>query len=492
MAIKPQRGRYLTLEDVRVSYKHKDDTIHLTSQDPEIPNGEFFITLNRNTSTEAALRELLTEHDLIRQENVPVEEEKPYFRSGINPIPEHLMNAKLYNHKNNSSNYALIGSPGSGKSVVAMDVVARAHAMNIPTTVVGLASDYAQSLWSSGVQDITFYNFGVTERSPSFTTPLPRGHFNPFQMSLSDEQRATVLKKILVSAYKNTKGPDLYYLAAAQSFIDQAATEGQEAFLLQEAEPTLLKFFAFIAANNTHRIVDQIGFISWLISEEMTILLTNPALSWNPDIATIPAKTRTVWYDIGEFDNRSESSGRNIFVSNMFGELIYAKQEHHYLTRPPQSGVELFVLDNVFHFQGMHKSYLHLMRLTRSTNVVFVTTHHQLDDFCNSYKDDAGLAEFLLFRGAFGDKKTVALGKITDDMLKRLPSGEFWCSDQAINRGVVHVSPHISFNISFNTNPNSEKNKPVFEEMVANAIRQDSSSIIVGEVRDIDAADGLK
>jgi hypothetical protein len=59
MAKKPLRGNYLTLEDVRITYDKKTDSIHLTSKDKDLPDGGFHLTLNKGREAEQALRSLL-------------------------------------------------------------------------------------------------------------------------------------------------------------------------------------------------------------------------------------------------------------------------------------------------------------------------------------------------------------------------------------------------------------------------------------------------
>lgn len=59
MAKKPFKGNYLTLEDVRITYDEKTDSIHLTSKDKDLPPGGFHLTLNKGRDAEQALRSLL-------------------------------------------------------------------------------------------------------------------------------------------------------------------------------------------------------------------------------------------------------------------------------------------------------------------------------------------------------------------------------------------------------------------------------------------------
>jgi hypothetical protein len=58
--------KYLNLDGVRVSYNHKTDTIHLTSTDKDLSAEGFHLTLNKQSESEQALRNLLMEKGLIR------------------------------------------------------------------------------------------------------------------------------------------------------------------------------------------------------------------------------------------------------------------------------------------------------------------------------------------------------------------------------------------------------------------------------------------
>jgi hypothetical protein len=59
-------GKFLNLEGVRVSYRPKDDTIHITSTDEDLIAEGFHLTLSKGSASEFALRELLEEKGLIR------------------------------------------------------------------------------------------------------------------------------------------------------------------------------------------------------------------------------------------------------------------------------------------------------------------------------------------------------------------------------------------------------------------------------------------
>jgi cellulose biosynthesis protein BcsQ len=66
MVQKHSSNKYVTLEDVRVSHNPKDDTIHITSGDPDVQAGGFHLNLGKNTQTEQLLRQILTDQGVIQ------------------------------------------------------------------------------------------------------------------------------------------------------------------------------------------------------------------------------------------------------------------------------------------------------------------------------------------------------------------------------------------------------------------------------------------
>lgn len=66
MSTTDDKKKYITLEGVRVSYKAKDDTLHITSTDDDVQAGGFHLALTRGTQTEVTLRELMIEAGVIR------------------------------------------------------------------------------------------------------------------------------------------------------------------------------------------------------------------------------------------------------------------------------------------------------------------------------------------------------------------------------------------------------------------------------------------
>lgn len=69
MVTKPEKGKYLTLEDVRIHYDENKDSIVLTSKDPDIPAGKsIYLNLNNGRGAEKVLREMLENAGMIEPE----------------------------------------------------------------------------------------------------------------------------------------------------------------------------------------------------------------------------------------------------------------------------------------------------------------------------------------------------------------------------------------------------------------------------------------
>lgn len=96
MSIKHPSNKYLILDDVRVSYNPKEDSVHLTSGDPDVQSTGFHINLSSGTRTELALRNLLTEQGLI----------SPRFETGI---PQWGLKGKIF---------SFLGRGGTGKTTL--------------------------------------------------------------------------------------------------------------------------------------------------------------------------------------------------------------------------------------------------------------------------------------------------------------------------------------------------------------------------------------
>lgn len=127
MAIKPAKGNYLTLEDVRVTYDKKTDTIHLTSKDKDIPKsrGGFHIALNSGRTAENILREMLDNADMLSErvsEKIPsfISYDKANLDLSWNQFPLGVGSAgnEIVWDVKSAPHMLLTGRAGMGKSIV--------------------------------------------------------------------------------------------------------------------------------------------------------------------------------------------------------------------------------------------------------------------------------------------------------------------------------------------------------------------------------------
>ena len=100
--------KYVTLDDVRATYDRKNDTIHLTSGDPDVQAGGFHISLNRGTQTEKTLRELLTDEGVIKNKWI------------LSAAPGFQPRAVVPQRNDRGAIIALTGRGGSGKTTAAI------------------------------------------------------------------------------------------------------------------------------------------------------------------------------------------------------------------------------------------------------------------------------------------------------------------------------------------------------------------------------------
>lgn len=144
MADLSKNGKYLNLEGFRASYRADDDTIHLTSTDPDFPEG-FHLTLKDGSPTERALRTLLIESNLIEF----AESEASLIPRGV-AYPEHTgahpylfplgVGSKrdvLWDVRTNA-HMLLSGATGSGKSAVVRNIISHCIAHSDKWDMVGV------------------------------------------------------------------------------------------------------------------------------------------------------------------------------------------------------------------------------------------------------------------------------------------------------------------------------------------------------------------
>lgn len=137
MSKKSNNGRYLTLDNCRVFYNQKDNTISLTTTDEDMAGKPFRVTLNQGTESEQSLRELLTEQGVIGETFDHPQFGIPKFAPYPSPSEDHSswneFPLGVTTKKDSVSvdmaagaNALVCGRPGSGKSVLLRNFIRHA------------------------------------------------------------------------------------------------------------------------------------------------------------------------------------------------------------------------------------------------------------------------------------------------------------------------------------------------------------------------------
>jgi hypothetical protein len=218
MAQKSKQGKFVNLEDVRVSYKPKDDTIHVTSGDSDIPNGSFYLTLNRGTPTEVALRQLLIKNGLIHVsegQDGTSEALSVFSRQVASPVNDILLETL----SGSPRNVWVQGSPGSGKSVSLVRVIRSSSLMNMTSLVVDLRADIPEMARRAGIEFV--------EKRLEY---LRAGDLNPFYTTDNREVNHSIVLDVIENLVPTTIGQDVKDLLSPLISMCQA---GEDASLTQ-------------------------------------------------------------------------------------------------------------------------------------------------------------------------------------------------------------------------------------------------------------------
>lgn len=123
MVTKPEKGKYLTLEDVRIHYDENKDSIVLTSKDKDIPEGKsIYLNLNNGRGAEKVLREMLENAGIIESENFKtfpdsisydnIPENQPWYAFPLGVRPNRKT---VFWDPNTTGNLLIWGQGGFGK-----------------------------------------------------------------------------------------------------------------------------------------------------------------------------------------------------------------------------------------------------------------------------------------------------------------------------------------------------------------------------------------
>lgn len=128
MSKKSHKKNYAVLDSARVSYDESTDSIHLTAKDEDFEKGDsFHVVLSKGTPTEKTLRKLLNKNGLISDEKVHTfpnlirySERDSSNDSALRiPLGVRRDGTELcWDPSQSEAGLAIVGPPGSGKSVV--------------------------------------------------------------------------------------------------------------------------------------------------------------------------------------------------------------------------------------------------------------------------------------------------------------------------------------------------------------------------------------
>lgn len=123
MASKSENEEYLILDDVRVSYRQKDNTIHVYSTDADVPHGRFYMVLDRGTPIEEVTRSLLEKKGFIGKKANPND-----LKYDHDVIKDFIFDVVT---KHSPYHLRIAGSSPSGKSVFHSSLIEKLSATNI-------------------------------------------------------------------------------------------------------------------------------------------------------------------------------------------------------------------------------------------------------------------------------------------------------------------------------------------------------------------------
>lgn len=97
MVKKHEVHNYALLEDMRVSYRAKDDSIAISTGDPDLKKEGFYLTLTRGTKSERAIRKVLEREGLIPLEdpNMPRVSIRDLIKSSLNSPPSEIITGEI-------------------------------------------------------------------------------------------------------------------------------------------------------------------------------------------------------------------------------------------------------------------------------------------------------------------------------------------------------------------------------------------------------------
>lgn len=305
--------KYLILDDVRVAYQHQDDTIRLTSNDPDIPNGNFSLTLRQNTPTEQALRKLLKSRGYIK----PLGLEVPH------PLKQLITNAAL-KETPGRPRVLMTGQPGTGKTTNAVYAAHIANRLKMSTIV--LTSSQKFDTPNAIIHDLD---------------SLPAGFLDPFQFGIDTGTH-------IAQSYLSSSNVPVNPISTTEKLLIRESIEQVKLYNEKLSLHAILKYLDRKQEQGTYKEEDK-RVLKNLINRITILLQRYPHLFQPFNDDKFPKDNKTHIYSIKGLKLLDEvrifdqtlSQQRDDFILN----ILYKKLVHDYIEKFDANNPSLVILD---------------------------------------------------------------------------------------------------------------------------------------------------
>lgn len=234
----------LKLDNVNITYNHKNDTFQITSKDSKLNGDRFSITLNQGSETEENIRQMFIRENIIESDasiDLPKNIEKPQELNELNTIYLGASSKDFVKWNPIEDNYAPIifvsGQPGSGKTVLMENIMDQVLNNNIDnvylinnffnrTITNSPYTEYANfknnnnvlTSYESVKELLSFLKCGKTDYIPAFVF-IDDIYSNILSFAgETEKQKSQELCEMLNSLFRLARSRNIYFIISSQSF----------------------------------------------------------------------------------------------------------------------------------------------------------------------------------------------------------------------------------------------------------------------------------
>lgn len=242
---KNKNNNTVNLENVNITYNHKDDNFQITSKDSKLNGSRFSITLNQGSETEENIRQMFIREGILESDasiDLPKIIQKPEELDDPNSIYLGVSQKGFVKWNPIEDNYASIlfisGQPGSGKTVLMENIMDQVLKNNDPDNVYlinqffnrtitdGIFTEYANfkndknnlNTYESVKELFSFLRCGKTDYIPAFVF-IDDIFSNVLSFAGEKEkQKSQELCEMLNSLFRLARSKNIYFIISAQAF----------------------------------------------------------------------------------------------------------------------------------------------------------------------------------------------------------------------------------------------------------------------------------